>query len=309
MPAAAIGAVASIGSAALGASASKKAAKKAAAAQQAAAESNNALQTQIYNMNTGNLSPFMTRGNAAGDAYNALLGLGGRQAVSGPASTDWGAYVNGNPDALANWNVVRGSQSDTFGGDVGAFGQYHFNADGSRRDLTPYQSGGGSTSATSNTQAYQDAFQNYQNSTGYQFRLNQGLGALASNYRARGVSQSGAADKALLKYGQDYGSNEFANYLGQLSNQQAVGLSAANALAGVGTNYAGMVGANNQNAADAAANAAIAKANANNGLYAGVANAFGNLAGQAFGSSYKSQAPTSPHVGGSSVYYPGPEHG
>lgn len=301
MPAAAIGAVASIGSAALGASASKKAAKKAAAAQQAAAESNNALQTQIYNMNTGNLSPFMTRGNAAGDAYNALLGLGGSarpQQASTMSAPDYAAYVQSNPDIMAEW------QGGRTGMDMAGYGQYHWNNYGQNEGRALGQPNALSSVQTTQPSA-QDAFQTYQNSTGYQFRLNQGMNALASNYRARGVSQSGAADKALLKYGQDYGSNEFGNYLGQLSNQQAVGLSAANALAGVGTNYAGMVGANNQNAADATANAAIAKANANNGLYAGVANAFGNLAGQAFGSSYKSQAPTSPHVGGSSVYYPG----
>lgn len=81
MPAAVIGGViagaGAIGAAAIGSKAQKKAAKAASQAQTQAASQNNALQREIYDRNTANLAPFMSRGNIAGETYNALLGLGG----------------------------------------------------------------------------------------------------------------------------------------------------------------------------------------------------------------------------------------
>ena len=159
--------------------------------------------------------------------------------------------------------------------------------------LDPYQQQGLQASGAINallgfgdpTQANQ-AFDRYRGSSGYDFRMNQGMNALASNYRGRGISQSGAADKALLRYGQDYGSNEFGRYMGYLGNQQGVGLSAASALAGVGQNYANNVSANNQNAANAMSNAALVNGQNQANAYGTAFNALGNLAGQALGSSF-----------------------
>lgn len=139
------------------------------------------------------------------------------------------------------------------------------------------------------TQANQ-AFDRFRNSSGYDFRLNQGMNALASNFRGRGVSQSGAADKALLRFGQDYGSNEFGRYMGYLGNQQGVGLSAASALAGVGQNFANSVSANNQNAANAVSNAALVNGQNQANAWGTGFNALGNFAGQALGSSFGGQS-------------------
>lgn len=85
--AAAIIGATTVGSALIGANASNKAAK----AQQQAAQSNNALQQQIYDRNTANLTPWMERGNQAGAAQNALLGLGGDQ---GAANDAFQRYLN-----------------------------------------------------------------------------------------------------------------------------------------------------------------------------------------------------------------------
>ena len=124
----------------------------------------------------------------------------------------------------------------------------------------------------------QNAFDIFRNSTGYQFRLNEGMNALNSGYAGAGVVQSGAAMKSALKYGQDYASNEFGNYLGYLGNQQGVGLSGASALAGVGQNYANSVMANNNSAGSAAANAALMK---------GANNPFANMAGMIGGAAFQ----------------------
>lgn len=86
------------------------------------------------------------------------------------------------------------------------------------------------------------AFQNYLNSTGYQFQLGQGTGAITGSAAAKGILNSGATAKALQKYGQGLAATTFNNYLGQLSgvaglraNQVNQGLNAAEAVGNAGT--------------------------------------------------------------------------
>jgi hypothetical protein len=278
--AAGVSAVASVGGAALSSSASKKAANKAVAAQTATTESNNALQQGIYDQNKQTLSPDVQSGNQANAAIMELLGYPQQQSQPANAmagGVDWAKYTTSQPDAMNDWQTYHS------GMDQNAFGQWHYQRDGSQRDLTPYTTQ--STAQPTGTNAL-SAFDTYKNSNGYQFRMNEGLNALASNLRARGVSQSGAAMKSMLRYGQDYGSNEFGKYIGYLGNQQGVGLSAASAQAGVGQNYANALSANNQNQADALGNAALLKGQANNSLYGAAAGAIGNIAGNFLTSSY-----------------------
>lgn len=156
------------------------------------------------------------------------------------------------------------------------------------------------------------AFEQFRNSTGYQFRLGQGYDAVNANYAARGMLESGAAEKSLLEYGQNYASNEFANYLAALGNQQALGATAASSAAGIGANYGNslanlntnfanaasginqnfannVTGINNnlanaqgsyaQNVGNAYSNQAIAQANNTNAMIGGIGNAVGNVAG------------------------------
>lgn len=142
-----------------------------------------------------------------------------------------------------------------------------------------------------NSQAAGDAFGAFQNSDGYQFRKQQGLDATNAGYAARGMLQSGAALKALSDYGQNTASGEFGKYLSYLGGQQGVGLSGANALAGVGTNYANATSANNDSAATVSANAGLASAGQQNALIGSTLGTFGNVAGQygmTHGSSYGS---------------------
>jgi len=46
---------------------------------------------------------------------------------------------------------------------------------------------------------------------GYNFRFDEGMKALERKMSASGMTQSGAAQKAAVRYGQDYASNEFMN--------------------------------------------------------------------------------------------------
>jgi hypothetical protein len=133
------------------------------------------------------------------------------------------------------------------------------------------------------------AFDTYKGSTGYQFQLNQGLGAVNSNAYARGMGDSGATLKALQQRGNDVAAQSFNSYLGNLQDISRQGTTAASSLAGVSTNYVGQVAANNNNAADAAGSAALSSG-AN---WASALRNIGNSAAYAYGSSYgaKTQPP------------------
>jgi hypothetical protein len=150
--------------------------------------------------------------------------------------------------------------------------------------------------------AADNAFASYRDSTGYQFRFDQGNRALASQYRARGVSQSGAAQKANIQYGQNIGSQEFGNHLGQLGNQQGVGLGAASAIAGVGNNYVNTLAQTNQNRADAIGNSALVGAANTNALIGGATSALSSVLGQSsLGSSYNGGGFNGGYGGGTSM--------
>ena len=93
------------------------------------------------------------------------------------------------------------------------------------------------------------AFDTFRNSTGFQFRRDEGMDAVRSAYAGIGGLQSGAAMRGIAEYGQNFASNEFANYLNALGAQQAVGAGAASAGAGVTQNFAGtVIDSNNFNA-------------------------------------------------------------
>lgn len=133
-----------------------------------------------------------------------------------------------------------------------------------------------------------DALAAYKSSTGYAGRLAEGYGAINTGYAARGALESGAAQKALLNYGQQQASGEFANYLGQLTNQQGSGQNALGAVTGSGIAYANQSAAANNNSSSAAANAALFAAQGQQNALAGITNAAATYFGQ---SSYKT--PTS----------------
>lgn len=259
---------------------SNSASRRAAETSQQNNAANTALAREIYGSNQQALSPFMTRGNAAGNQINALLGLGGSQQAAQPAAVQ--------PNALSQFYGSTGTAGLPYGlgdgyyapgdfnpSDVGAYPGYNPNALSAYGTPQGYVGGqpvanttaGGATGQTAQ-EAANDAFDIFRNSTGYQFRLGEGLDAVNSGYAGAGTLQSGAAMRGITEYGQNFASNEFANYLNALGAQQSVGAGAASSLAGVGQNFASQViNSNNQNAANQM-NAQLARQ-----------SGFGNLAG------------------------------
>ena len=107
------------------------------------------------------------------------------------------------------------------------------------------------------TGAYKNAFSNFIQNSDYGFQFGEGANKINSGYAGAGTLQSGAAMKGLETFRQNLQSGYRGEFNNLLANQQAVGLGAGSALAGVGQNYVNTVSANNQNAGDAAANAAL----------------------------------------------------
>ncbi len=140
------------------------------------------------------------------------------------------------------------------------------------------------------------ALNNFANSAGMQFQLQQGANEIQNMYADHGALQSGVAMKALQDYGQKTAlQNYFMPYMGLLGGQQAVGAQAGSAVAGVGSSFGntaaninsnlgnaatgiyGNMGGAIQNGANAASNAALVSGANQANLWGGVGSAIGNL--------------------------------
>lgn len=288
MAAAVIGsAVIGAGASAIGASKNSKAIRKSQAAQTAANDQSIALQRETYGQNKEILNPFAQRGNAAGVTRNALLGLGG--GFSGGADR---AQITAQQQPMGYQGGFdeRGMMGE------GTFSAMQYGQPTARPEMGQMQNSpqGGVTAS----EAANAAFDQFRNSTGYQFRRDEGMNALNSAYAGAGTLRSGAAGIAFDRLGQDYASNEFGNFWNMLGEQQGIGLQAGSALAGVGQNFANNVSNLNSQQANNISNSAVARANNSNSMIGGIASSFGNALG-AFGQGgFGTKAPVSSGASG-----------
>lgn len=138
------------------------------------------------------------------------------------------------------------------------------------------------------------AFQNFQDSSGYQYQLNQGLGAVNSNAYATGMGNSGATLKALQDRGNQLANMSITGYLGQLTGQQGVGQNAKGALTNMATNtVTNLTNANNSQAASTG-NSALAQGN----IGMNVLNQLGQIGSNQLGQSSYKPSPTTSVTGG-----------
>lgn len=269
-----VGAVASVAGGAIAAGGAKSAAKASAAA----ADNSSAVQQQIYNQNAATLSPFIQRGNAAGGAINALLGLGGgptNSAATMPMPTAGVASMGGMNDYSNSGGYMPGGITPEAYTNFGGMDAIGMNLGGYLPAVQPTAQAGIAQTGQTAQQAANSAYDIFKGSTNYQGRLQEGANALNSMWAGGGAVKSGAAGKAFTKYGQDYAANELTNYMNMLGNQQNVGAGAASSQAGVGQNYANSIGnINMQNGANQA-NAALAGASAVGGGVGNITNLIG----------------------------------
>lgn len=273
--AAAIGA----GGAILGGNAQKSAANKAAATATQTNDKNISFLTDIYHQNEGHFAPYEQSGQVANNAIMQLLGLSGppqaQSAFPGYAPTPayapqaFGGGYSGGTGNVARYMSLDGPAVDPALaqqlGDTYSNMQYG--------QPQPYNPGTVTTAAP----AARSAFDNYLNSDGYQFRFDQGVNALQKAF-GRNLD-SGAAEKAAIRFGQGTASDEFSRYMSLLNQQQQLGYGSASALAGVGQNFGNAVTAGNTAAGNAQANAQLYAGSANANMWKGIGSSFGQALG------------------------------
>lgn len=77
-------------------------------------------------------------------------------------------------------------------------------------------------------------FDNWKNSTGYQFGLDQGMQSVTGNAATQGLLNSGSTLKALNTYGQNYASTKYGDYMSQLQGLLGAGNQSAGILGSAG---------------------------------------------------------------------------
>ena len=262
-----LGAIAGLAGGLMQASAANKAAK----AQTRAADQQVQLYRDIYNDTTERFQPFYDSGTNALAAYNYELGIGPRPTFGGTAPTITTIEGKG-PTTLGDPRFARGGKS----GD----------RENAPRPQTPgmptrYSVNGQMFDTMDAAQAYANAhktggteYGGYTKTPGYDFRLNQGLDAIQSSAAARGGLYSGAAMRDALKYGQDYATGEYTNYLARLAGMTDTGVAAAGNQANAGANMGAGVGSALASRGNASAAGAIGMGNAFNG---GLQNVLGYM--------------------------------
>lgn len=276
------------GAAVIGAVVASNSASKAASAQTGAANQANATQGAQYNQTRLDQLPWMNRGNSAGNQLAYLMGLPGYGPPQGSnvSSNPWGGTdANGrNPmDPMRSGGVGSGGQPVWTGADGRVIWDpstlgIGFNTPngGFLNDLTTraYNQMGtvqvdpgtglplGQTASTGsgpqiNTQmggygSLSTPFSqtNWQLDPGYAFRLSEGQKALERSGAARGMTLSGAQQKALLSYGQGMGSQEYGAAYGRYQNDQTNLFNRLSGIAGTGqqaNQFVGQLGSNMAN--------------------------------------------------------------
>ena len=126
------------------------------------------------------------------------------------------------------------------------------------------------TGAAPLTAGTTNAFNNFTNSTGYNFMMDSGERAITGSAAARGILNSGATAKALTEFGQNLGSTTFQNYFNDLNAVGNSGLTASGQIGAAGTTGGGNASTATQNGSNAMANGITTAAG-------GFANYFGGL--------------------------------
>lgn len=207
----------------------KKGLDKSAVAQAESSQGQINRLNDLLQQTTAGYQPYTDLGANGANAYADLMGLGGSS-----AGMDWAAYVNGNPDALANWNAIKGTTDGAqFNGDIGAFGQYHYAKDGSRRGLSPFTS-----EEVSAGDAQAQAIAGLEKSPLFASLIRNGEEAINANASATGGLRGGNNIDRLTNFRTDTLTNVIQNQLQGYQGAIGTGMGAQGQVAQVGSNVA-----------------------------------------------------------------------
>ena len=113
----------------------------------------------------------------------------------------------------------------------------------------------------------------FQADPGYAFRLGEGTKALERSAAARGGLLSGGTGKALQRFGQEFGSQEYTNAFNRYQAERQARLNPLQSLTGMGQTTAQQIGGAGQNMASNVGNNMGSAAAARASGYVGTANA------------------------------------
>lgn len=270
-------AAATIGAGVLGAGAmaysgsqQSKAAGKAANAQTAANQAAIGEQQREFDVNQSNLAPWLQKGSAALGQQADLLGLGG--------SPDYAAYVQNNPDLMADYQAQANGGGWTPSGQTGLsmeqFGQQHWEANGQHenRAYTPTTGTGAA--------AQQSAITALQASPYYTSLMRNGQNAILANGSATGGLRGGNIENSLANFGADALSSTIQQQLANLGGLSGQGASTGSTLGTLGANSSSNISSLlSQNGSAQAGGILGSSALAGNGI-TGAANQLSNALGR-----------------------------
>jgi hypothetical protein len=241
----------------IGSSIASSSQRRATNTQTQAANQANQTQTDIYRDQTRRLEPFRQFAMSAMNPLSELMGLDYRQGGARP-SNDLAGQYNYNADGMSpemdgGYNALMPIRFDPrdmsltpdiqIGPDLRSFGGAP----------PPQQRGPNNAPMPSQPQQPVSQLDALRQAPGYQFRLQEGINSRDASAASRGLLLSGAQQRAVERFGQDFASNEYGNRIAQLSAVLSGGQYANNALNQAGQNYAGNVSQNTMNAANARA--------------------------------------------------------
>lgn len=282
-------AAAVVGGAVVGGAMSNRAAGKAAKGQTDAANAASQAQLEQFYQSREDQAPWLQSGTQGVGRLSEMLGLGDRSQINRERAGLAAGIKKPTMDDARQEHLQ--SHIARFGGGYGKYsdmsaaeaqtksifdrmmGEYE-----SKLKTLPSQSVQGADSGEYGSLLRDFTNADFVKDPGYDFRLSEGNKAVENAARARGTYMSPMTVKELLRYGQDYASNEFGNaYNRDMSNRttkfnmlsgiSGTGQTAANTVGTQGANAVSNVGQLMTGAANARGAAGIAGANAwNNGI-------------------------------------------
>ena len=220
-----MGALASVGGALL----SSRASNKAARAQADMAQRDLNFQRETRDLARSDLAPWRTGGQDAQAAMDFELGLRSRPTFGGTMPTVESYYEQGPTGGrpVMNLNSLAGGMLGLPRGATGSRGVERFRVNGQTFNTRKEAEAFALANATGGIE-----YGGHTKTPGYDFRMRQGLDALESSAAARGGLYSGAAMRDAIQFSQDFGSNEYNNYLARLAGRADTGMNAAAGQAG-----------------------------------------------------------------------------
>lgn len=266
----------------------------AAQLQYKASQEANALQKYMYDQTRSDQMPWrnigvnalgsLSQGFGYGSPTQSPAGYGGTVgATAAGDGKDWMAYLQANPDALANFKELQASgRTDALATDPIAFAQFHWASDGGTRAVPMLQSAqpaGQQPGTQPGTQTgsqvpdflHRFSEEDFRADPGYQFRLSEGLKATQGSAAAGGALHSGGTLKALNRFAQGTAdqtyndaynryNNDVSGIYNRLTNLAGMGQTANGQIGQAGQNYANQAGNNLMNGANAQANGLLSSA-------------------------------------------------